>query len=36
MAIMILWNSAETILLVDVYYVIENGIRSRKLAVKLG
>lgn len=35
MAVRILWNQFEAILVVDTYFMIENGTISRKLAVQL-
>lgn len=35
MAVRIPWNQSEAILLVDAYFMIENGTISRKLAVQL-
>lgn len=35
MAVRIPWNQSEAILLVDAYFMIENGTISRKLAVEL-
>lgn len=35
MAVRIPWNQSEAILLVDAYFMIENGTISRKLVVQL-